>query len=354
MKNLEIFDNSILNRASQNVLDKLQIKNAQDWYNTLGGSYPNVVLTDENVNYSSLDFYWDLTFEIETSGTQLIYYCYKDIMQYEYWLQYILDPRNTELQQVLVNDVDITNQLEENTYTDQWDSEITEYSYNFPKSGTYNVKLKIKDVRLISEMGFNNVPVTRCIPAKTARSIPNGLFRTSKLEYIYIPKYVSFIGQYAFPIDSTHFPTIEWEDSNVPLTFTVQALSSKNYRKMTTFTFPERTTEILHQCFQKTDLEYLVIPKNVTLLADISSKVIEQTVIGSIATEYKIDTVICLPTTPPKAPKHSTRDVFAIYSSVKPNVIYVPDESVELYKITDGYSKYPDIIKPLSECTIDY
>lgn len=114
----------------------------------------------------------------------------------------------------------------------------------------------------------------------------------------------------------------------------VTSVASKGFYEASVpaVSFPESLEYIGYAAFEDVDLEELSIGKNVNY-------------IGSRAfyDNTSVDTIYVKAPIPPTI---GDNVFYGEYSQIKPycDVIYVPSESVELYKAADGWSKYANYI----------
>lgn len=93
---------------------------------------------------------------------------------------------------------------------------------------------------------------------------------------------------------------------------------------------PEGVTTIGDDAFNRTALTSIIIPSTITFIA-----------IGAFMSS-PLESVTILATTPPTLGSGA-------FSNGKLQTIYVPAESVELYKSSTNWSAYADYIEPISE-----
>lgn len=108
-------------------------------------------------------------------------------------------------------------------------------------------------------------------------------------------------------------------------------------RKVVSLKISEGVTKIEHEAFMDgfDNLTTLTIPSTVRTIG-----------FWAFTRMYGLQEAIILPTTPP------TREGFdGLFHDYQPPVIYVPDDSIDLYKTADDWSNYASLYRPLSERT---
>ena len=126
--------------------------------------------------------------------------------------------------------------------------------------------------------------------------------------------------------------------SNIELPKGLKVIWNNAFRKtsLTTIELPYALEELRGQCFRETLLEQVTIPKNVNLIQGMA-----------FVNCNKLNTVIFEPITPP----NNDEDGLIFSGTAKELKIYVPDQSIELYKVAKGFSAYAKIIYPSSSLT---
>lgn len=126
--------------------------------------------------------------------------------------------------------------------------------------------------------------------------------------------------------------------SNIELPKGLKVIWNNAFRKtsLTTIELPYALEELRGQCFRETLLEQVTIPKNVNLIQGMA-----------FVNCNKLNTVIFEPITPPNNDENGL--IFS--GTAKELKIYVPDQSIELYKVAKGFSAYAKIIYPSSSLT---
>lgn len=134
------------------------------------------------------------------------------------------------------------------------------------------------------------------------------------------------IGDFAF-IDNHYIQTVTISEG-VEKTGNRMFIRTKNLKHVT---LPITLKTVATATFNQTNLDNIIIPKNVTAIEDIAFW-------GA-----NINEIMMLPTTPPTLGEK----VFESYGGSVIGGIYVPDEAVDAYK--SAWSEWASLIKPMSE-----
>jgi hypothetical protein len=112
-------------------------------------------------------------------------------------------------------------------------------------------------------------------------------------------------------------------------------------QSLSSITIPDSVTLIGGRCFNGCNkLQDVVVPSGVTLMGNGCFSQITKEI-----RDYLRITILA--TTPPTLNTYD--NTYYPFYQTNLDVIYVPDESVNAYKTANGWSRYADYIKPISE-----